>query len=402
MVKYFAERVFVALLIVAFAGQAFAGLPGEVSHSAMGGSTLMETTAQFNSWTHWITNYESFVELSVGDDEYSTAGENFGRGQATLHWKYSDTSHLLFRVRQFDLGGQNTNFVWGGTLERAFMSPASLVDLMGVSNYNAYTEGQMLNLAWAKPLSGGGAFSIGLIYADAGEKATDPADEFNDKSGAFGGQVTWGNGGGLDLAGSFNSQSATFGDTDAEDKGSLTQFDVTARLATDSGWIYQFGGLMGSGSVEDFGDPTTDVSTMGLLGNAGRHLVQSEQTDVTAEFYLNYYSLGYEDDTDENTQSTFTIPGTRVAVKTTLSKYFELMAGANAFWSNMEDKLTATGGELTESERGMMFSYHGGLAYTPGDNVRIEGQLHMDELNQILTFGNTTAMLLRVGGTVMF
>ena len=65
-----AFRVFLALLIVGVGGQAVAGLPGETSHSAMSGSTLMETTAQFNSWTHWIVNQKDFVELSVSADGY--------------------------------------------------------------------------------------------------------------------------------------------------------------------------------------------------------------------------------------------------------------------------------------------------------------------------------------------
>jgi hypothetical protein len=34
--------------------------------------------------------------------------------------------------------------------------------------------------------------------------------------------------------------------------------------------------------------------------------------------------------------------------------------------------------------------------------VRIEGQLHMEELNNLLSLGNQEQLLIRVGGTVTF
>ncbi|MBE0565235.1 MAG: hypothetical protein IH621_04695 [Krumholzibacteria bacterium] len=401
MLKSVAVRVFLALLIVGFGGQAVAGLPGETSHSAMGGSTLMETTAQFNSWTHWIVNHDDFVELSVGDEGYYGPDKlGSGRGQGTLHWQYSENSHLLFRVRQFDLGGQNSNFLWGGTLERPFLSPGFLFER--VSGYSAYLEGQMVNLAWARNLSGGGAFSLGLLYSDAGYKAEDPDDEFNNKSSAFGAQVTWGNGDGFDLAASVFNESATWGDTDAEDESSMMNFDLTARFARDNGWIYQLGFLMGSGSWQEFEDEEWDLGLMGVTANAGRFLVDNDMTDVTAEFFVHYLSYKEEVGDFEDEMKATVVPGTRVACRTQLGKRFELMAGANAIWSQMKGTETFEGDEASESERGMDFYYSGGLAFTPSDNVRIEGQLHMDELNNLLSLGNENQLLIRVGGTVVF
>ena len=405
MLKSVAVHVFAALLIVAVAGagQATAGVPGEVAHSAMGGSTLMPTTAQFNSWTHWVVNHDNFVELSVGDGSYSpekTFGA--GRGQAALHWKYNDNNHLLFRVRQFDLGGQNSNFVWGGTLENIFLSPAMLADMIPVSNYNGYAEGQMLNMAWAKPMGNGGAFSIGVLFADAGEKYEDTDVEANDKSGAFGAQVTWGNGDGLDLAASFHSLTSTFGASDAEDESSFTHFDVTARIDRGNGWVYQLGALMGSGSVEEFEEDAVDVSLMGVTANVGRHLMSTDTGAVTAEFFVNYFSLKQEPVDVELTSSTMVVPGTRVAAWTQISKRFQVMAGANAYWSTMKEEFAAGEVEETESMRGMTFSYSGGLAFVPNDNVRIEGQLEMDQLNRLLSLGNTTPLLARVGATFVF
>lgn len=391
-------RVLLALLIVGIGGQALAGLPGETSHSAMSGSTLMETTAQFNSWTHWIVNHENFVELSVGDD-YLFDKLNSGRGQGTLHWKYNDNTHLLFRVRQYDLGGQNSNFLWGGTLERPFLSPAFLFER--VSGYNAYAQGQMINLALARPLSGGGAFSLGLLYADTGFKGEDE-DEFNNKSGAFGAQATWGNGDGFDLAASVFNESATWGDTDAEDESSTMNFDLTARIARDNGWIYQAGFVMGSGSWQEFEDDEWDFGLMGLTANAGRFLVNNDMTDVTAEFFVHYLTYSWEVlDSEDETTSTV-VPGTRVACRTQLSKRWELMAGANAFWSQSKNTEIFADEEESESERGMDFFYSGGLAFSPSENVRIEGQLHMDELNNLLSLGNENQLLIRVGGTVTF
>lgn len=407
MLKSVAVRVFAALLIVAVAGagQATAGVPGEVAHSAMGGSTLMPTTAQFNSWTHWIVNHDSFVELSVGDDyDYDVRKVVDGdRGQATLHWKYSDDNHLLFRVRQFDLGGQNSNFVWGGTLENFFFSPAMLTGLVEVSNYNAYAEGQMLNLAWAKPMGNGGAFSIGVLYADAGYKYEDDEFEGNDKSGAFGVQATWGNGGGLDVAASFHSQSSTFGGTEDEDESSFTNFDVTARIDRGNGWVYQLGALMGSGSLEEFEADEFDVSLMGVMANVGRYLMDTDTGAVTAEFFVNYFSVKEEfGDDDEFTTSALAVPGTRVAAWTQLSRRFQIMGGANAYWSTTKFKDTDSEVEETETERGMTFSYSGGLAFVPNDNVRIEGQLEMGQLNRLLSLGNDSPLLTRVGATFTF
>ncbi len=406
MLKSVAVRVFAALLIVAMAGagQATAGIPGEVAHSSMGGSTLMPTTAQFNSWTHWVVNHDNFVELSVGDGAFYGPVKDYGagRGQAALHWKYNDNNHLLFRVRQFDLGGQNSNFVWGGTLENFFLSPAMLTDMIAVSNYNAYAEGQMLNLAWAKPMASGGAFSIGVLYADAGYKYEDNDGEANDKSGAFGAQVTWGNGNGFDLAASFHSQSSTFGPSDAEDENSFTHFDLTARIDRGNGWVYQLGALMGSGSIEEFEEEAFDVSLMGLTANVGRHLLSTDTGAVTTEFFVNYFSLKGEEGDFENTTSSLVVPGTRVAAWTQISKRFQVMAGANAYWGISKDKVTAGSDEETESERGMTFSYSGGLAFVPNDAVRIEGQLEMDRLNNLLSLGNDTPLLARVGATFAF
>lgn len=401
MLMSVAVRVFLALLIVGIGGQAVAGLPGETSHSAMSGSTLMETTAQFNSWTHWIVNHDEFVELSVGDEGYYYGPAKLGSrsGQGTLHWQYSENNHLLFRVRQFDLGGQNSNFLWGGTLERPFLSPY-MFDR--VSGYNAFVQGQMINLALARSLSGGGAFSLGVLYADAGYKEEVLEDEFNNKSGAFGVQATWGNGDGFDLAASVFNESATWGDADAEDESSMMNFDLTARIARDNGWIYQAGFVMGSGSWQEFEEEEWDMGLFGVTANAGRFLVDNDVTDVTAEFFVHYLSYTEEVGDFEDETATTVVPGTRVACRTQLGKRFELMAGANAIWSREKETETFDGDEESESVRGMEFFYSGGLAYTPSDNVRIEGQLHMDELNNLLSLGNENQLLIRVGATVTF
>jgi hypothetical protein len=406
MLKSLAFRVFAALLVAAVIGvnDSAAGMPGEVAHSAMGGSTLMKTTAQFGAWTHWIVDSPNFVELSVGDTYYYPEDDKTmgtGRGQATLHWQYNDGNHLLFRVRQNDLGGQNTNFLWGGTLEEAFLSPAGLVDMVRVGSYNAYREGQMLNLAWARPLAGCGAFSVGLLYADSGEKDSAADPEYVDESKAFGVQATWGNGDGLDVAGSFFSEASTAGAGEGEQESDLTHFDVTARLTRDNGWIYQLGALMGSGTRPFDADSDRDISLMGVTANAGKFLYDADNGAVTAEFYVNYFSMKDEAGGVEDKETTLTVPGTRVACWTQLSKRFQLMAGANAYWSTMKEEVDVEDG-TDESSRGMQFAYSGGLAFVPNDKVRIEGQLEMDRLNNLMSLGNTTPLLMKVGGTFVF
>lgn len=409
MLKSLAFRVFAALLIAAVVGvnPAAADLPGEVAHSAMGGSTLMRTTAQFNSWTHWIVDYDSFVELSVSDDYYGWRKEyGLGRGQASLHWKYDDSNHLFFRVRQCDLGSQNSNFFWGGTLDMPFLTAANIIDRLGVSGYNAYAEGQMLNLAWARPLASGGAFSLGLLYADTGykEEETDEDDYVNESS-AFGGQVTWGNGSGFDLAASFYSEGSTYGAGDGEVESDFTHFDLTGRFEHSSGWVFQLGGIMGSGTTpEDEGEEEVDVdvSLMGVTFNAGRHLLDTPQGAVTAEFYVGYYGLKAEIEDYEYKESAMLVPGTRVAAWTQISKRFQVMAGANAFWVTSKDEESMDDDEYTESWRGMNFFYSGGLAFVPNERFRLEGELDMGNLNQLLSLGNSTPLLLRVGGTYTF
>ncbi|MBK6733635.1 MAG: hypothetical protein IPG61_06020 [bacterium] len=147
-----------------------------------------------------------------------------------------------------------------------------------------------------------------------------PDAEFNNKSNAFGVQATWGNGDGFDLAASVFNESATYGDTETEDESSMMNFDITARLARDNGWIYQAGVVMGSGSWQEFEEDEWDIGLMGVTANAGRFLVNNDMTDVTAEFFVNYltYTEEVTDFEDETTNTV--IPGTRVACRTQLGQ----------------------------------------------------------------------------------
>ncbi|MFO7653678.1 MAG: hypothetical protein R6X25_07615 [Candidatus Krumholzibacteriia bacterium] len=395
-------RILVALVVVvAFggAGQAIAQLHGEVAHSAMSGSTLMPTTAQFGAWTHWIVHNPEFVELNVsGFDRPFEKTVDQSQAQGALHWQYDDNNHLLFRVRQFDLGAQASNFLWGGTLGRPMFSPA--FGLSSVSDYNAYLDGQMINLALARPTGGGGAWSIGLLFADAGFKNNAADPEFEDKSTAFGGQVTWGNGDGLDLAASVSRESSTFGGGDAELESDFLNFDINARIARGNGWVYQLGFILGTGSVVD-----DDESMMGVIANVGRHLLQTDAGGVTAEFYVSY--LGFKDepvDEEEFTDSFLTVPGMRVAAWSQISRRFQVMGGANAAWSRLSEERDPVEevGEIDRSWRGFDVNLTGGLAYTPTATFRIEGELDLGEVNNLLSLGNTTPLLARVGAKYAF
>ncbi len=437
---------------------------GEVAHSAMGGSTLIRTTASLNAWTHLIVEDDSFVELSV-DDRFG--GED-GIGHATLHWKYDDGNHLLFQVRPGDLGAQNINYLWGGTLESPLLSPASLVDAIDVSDYNAYRDGQMLNVAWARPLDAGGAFSAGLFVARRGEMYTLESSsagggssaaeerESENRSTAFGTQATWGSGNGLDLSLSITRESSvdnalrsewTNGelrrDIKNEESGTFFSLGLAARYEPDSNWIFQFGGLIarGSSEAEDYdyrrnrtpneviltSYPDVDYSLLGVVANAGRHLLESENAGVASEVFVSYLRGKHETQvierhgTDEYVYDTsyqiadMVVPGMRVSCWARISNRFRVMAGANAVWTRMRDKeeavltswpvgagLLRAEGKETWSDYGMIYSYSGGLAYCPGDRFRLEGQFAMNQLHRILSLGNTTPLLVRVGGTYSF
>ena len=448
MMKFVALRVLAVVMLTAVVGvgHAAAGLPGEVAHSAMGGSTLMRTTAQLNAWTHWLVDHDNFVELNVSEN-YGPGKSNGMAGQGSLHWKYDDSNHLFFRVRQNDLGGQASNFMWGGTLDSPFFQPAMFLDdIYGYDEPNALREGQMVNLAWARPLAGGGAFSVGLFIAASGnvynEVYEDDEDQgewdWEDVSNAFGAQVTWGNGNGLDVAASFMKGKSSYGweweengeafDENPEEEANLTLFDLNLRYERTNGWIYQLGAVMGTGTYteNDYSDPDAvetdevDYKVRGLTANVGRYLLDTDNAAVTAEFFVSYAARSTEveiedyDTADDllvykEQESALVVPGTRVAFWSQISKRFYLMAGATALWTAQAEKEEGdyTNGdpwtyEETDTYRSMQFYYSGGLAYVPNDRVRIEGQLDMGMLNNLLTLGNRDPLLLRVGGTFTF
>jgi hypothetical protein len=399
-----------ALVSAAAVDFAHAGLPGEVAHSAMEGSTLMRTTAQFNSWTHWIVNHENFVELDTG--LYESEAGSPSEGQATLHWKYNDSNHLLFRVRRDDLGGQNSNFLWGGSLGSQFFTPEAIVDAISVSSRNAYDMGQMLNLAWARQTGGGGAFSIGVLYGRDSEKQ-DVAPTVEDGSQAFGGQFTWGNGAGIDIAASFFNESGKFEETDASGaattdlESSFLNADLTVRIDRNQNWIWQFGGVFGNGKNKDNAAGSEDkLSLFGVIGNVGKYLLDANDGAVTAEFYAAYLNSKIDNNQDsaEDKTSTFVVPGMRVAAWHDLSSKFQLMAGADAFWViDTNDVKDDTGADSEKfSENTMDFSWAAGLAFMPMDNLRLEGEFNINNLDNILSLGNSDPLFFQLGGTLTF
>ena len=80
------------------------------------------------------------------------------------------------------------------------------------------------------------------------------------------------------------------------------------------------------------------------------------------------------------------------------------MAGADAFWViDTNDVKDADGADSEKfSENTMDFSWAAGLAFMPMDNLRLEGEFNINNLNNILSLGNSDPLFFQLGGTLTF
>jgi hypothetical protein len=387
-----ATALLMALTFVLPAVALAGGQAGEVSHSALMGSTLINTSAQLNTWTHWAKNYGNYTEINT----QSLNGGPYGP-QGTLIWDYDDNNTLLFRVRDMDLGSQNTGFMFGP-------SAPMLSDFTGISSYNAATNGQMINMALARNLTQG-AFSVGAFVADntAKDNGSTPNTEMGSK--AFGGQFTWGNGQDLDVAVSFSHGATTDNDGTIELKDSANIFDAYGRYMHNQ-WIYQFGGYFGSGTDEYDNAGTVesdDVNAMGLMVNVGQLLKDDADGQVSAEFYLQYMADKYKPaGGGEDKYSDIYFPGMRTACTQKVSDHFGVLLGADASWGIM-GHTDDIGGATTDTKyTEFNFDWSGGIFWENADGFRVTGEFVQNNLDYAFSLGNDVALVSRLEATYKF
>jgi hypothetical protein len=387
-----ATALLMALTFVLPAVALAGGQAGEVSNSAMMGSTLMNTSAQLNTWTHWATGYGNYTEINTQSLNSGSAGP-----QATLIWDYDDANTLLFRVRDMDLGSQSTGFMFGS------MAP-QLSSYTGISSYNALTNGQLINVALARELTNG-AFSIGGFFADNGEKdnGSDPNEELG--SSAFGAQFTWGNGNGFDVAVSVAKGSTTDNDGTNDLSDDALMFDAFGRY-TRNEWIYQFGGFIGSGSDEFVGGSgieSDDFSNLGLLVNVGQMLKDDADGQVSAEFY-GMYLTGKDEPQGggEDKDTGILFPGLRSACSLKVSDHFGILLGADGYYGITGNENTIVGSENDMDFTGFNFDWSGGIFWENEDGFRVTGEFVQSNLDKAFSLGNDEPLVSRLEATFGF
>ena len=129
----------VAVPMMANANDATIG--SEVANSAMYGGTLMNTTAIFNAFPHLVVENGTGVELNT-----------MGDGMGKVWWEAYDNLWLTMDVGRMDYGLEGASFMWGNGYDL-------LTPFMGSDVFAGFN---MVNMGIAKPLSGGGAWAVGV------------------------------------------------------------------------------------------------------------------------------------------------------------------------------------------------------------------------------------------------
>jgi hypothetical protein len=421
----------VAVPMMANANDATIG--SETSFAAMQGGTLMNTTAIFNAFPHLAVNNGNGAELNVAPGYYDfdldedIESSAFGR----LWWEAYDGTWLNFNVGRKDLGIQGTNFMWGGS---SFM-PVSYINIdekfadgyddVGVPGYferidrrAPFYNSQWVNLGVARPTSGGGAWAANVMFALGAETRKNDltgggARDIEDNQTGFGALLSWGNGDGLHLSGEFAWQKAEIKNNAATpastDDFTVLDFGVNARYDTDA-YIYQgnfvFLNSSASATAQE-SDPSG--STFGLLASAGRFIKNDVDGQATAEFGLAFLNDKQDEGTSttEDSESIFVIPSMRTSVWQKISDRFGLMGGIQwAYRMVSEDDKTEVPGDPPSSsteettDNGSDFGWSVGLFFQPNDTVRIDAQLREDNLDHLLSLGNTNELITYIGATV--
>jgi hypothetical protein len=396
----------VAIPVMAHANDASIG--SEVANQAMSGATLMNTTAVFNAFPHMVVDHGTGVELdtSFGNAPGDTLLTRGGSGK--IWWEASDGTWINMNVGRKDYGLQGTNFMWGGNNIMAYM-PTEMLFNEFYNNFGLPTGGSpfadatWVNLGMARPTSGGGAWAANVQFAlgkQSNEVGT-TTDTENNQTG-FGGLFSWGNGDGLDVSAEAAYQKAELKDNvnSASVDLSTLDFGVNGRLTTDM-YIYQGNFVFVDGSLSSSGggnDPST--TTFGVLASAGRYLKNDVDGQATAEFGLAWMNSSADpgDSAQEVTANSFAIPSVRISAWHQISNRFGLMGGVEWAYAMItgEDK----GSETKTTDNFSDYDWSVGMYFQPTDNVRVDAQLRDDNLDHLLSLGNTNPLIAYLGATV--
>lgn len=372
----------VAIPVMANANDASIG--SEVATDAMYGATLMNTTAVFNAFPHMVVENGTGVELN-------TMGDGFGR----VWWEAYDGTWLTMDIGRMDYGLSGSSFLWGQGYS-----------VLEPFDSTVFESAMFVNMGIARPLSGGGAWALGIKLAPFGGIEENPAGgtsaELN--TTGYGVNASWGNGDGLHLSGEWAMSKVEQVDyfqagTD-EDKN--MGFGVSARYDTDM-YVYQGNFVWGTGELSgDNFDPSTDFTAFGFMAEAGRYLKNDVDGQATAEFGLGWTKSKEETGDAVNFDDTgFLLPSVRVAAWEKISRRFGLMGGVgftHVFDTYKEDP-TGTAEDETKTN-GSLWDWSAGLFFQPTETVRIDARFQEGNLNQILSLGNDQPLVFYLGATV--
>jgi hypothetical protein len=398
-----------------------ASIGSETAYQAMNGGTLMNTTAIFNAFPHLAVNNGNGAELNVNPGTGSVFDDTSGFGR--LWWEAYDGTWLNFTIGRSDLGIQGTNYMWGGNsfmpfvaIDPVFAEWYELVsEAAGVvgdpvldrtGRMSPFSDSQWVNLGIARPTAGGGAWAANIMFANGQQKIEDDTSvgDLEDNQTGFGAQFSWGNGEGLHLSAEGAYQKAEVKAGDGSIDLGVTNFGVNARYDTDN-YIYQgnFVWLGNSISTSAGGDDPSGT-TLGFLASAGKFIRNEVDGQATAEFGLAFLNssadLGSSD--NELTSSNFAIPSMRTSVWQKISNRFGLMGGVE--WAyvlgSTEDKDFEAAGTQKFTANGSDFDWSVGLFFQPNDAVRIDAQLREDNLDHLISLGNSEELITYIGATV--
>lgn len=374
----------VAVPMMANANDATIG--SEVAHDAMYGGTLMNTTAIFNAFPHLVVENGTGVELNTMDS-----------GMGKVWWEAYDEFWLTMDVGRMDYGMSGSAFMWGQGW--SLVSPFDPV---------VFENAMMVNLGIARPTSNGGGWAIGAKIAPNGGSESTPAGgttgELNWSGYGFNG--SWGNGDGFHLGAEFawtKQEDKDFNTAGTQEIGNMG-FGVNARYDSDT-YIYQGNFTYVSESItDDGGTPDDDTSGFGVQLNAGRYLKNEVDGQATAEFGIGWAKAGNEfgDPVAKDDASAFLLPAVRISAWEKIGDYFGLMGGVGftyAMTGNTFDDGSGAG-EDEDKFNFSTFDWSAGLFFQPTDNVRIDARFEESNLNQVLSLGNDSPLVMYLGVTV--
>lgn len=385
---FWRSLVVVAILAAPVMANAYdASIGSETAHNAMNGATLMNTTAVFNVFPHMVVNNGNGVELDTA----------FGSGFGRAWWEAHDGWWTSLTVGRSDLGAQGANYMWGGD---------NLTTLFPTSGPGSpFNDSMFMNLGIARATASGGAWSANLMLAPFGGNSfeDDTPNDFETNSTGYGASVSWGNGNGLDLQGEFGTQKVEDKDNlaDVSTDESLLNFGLNARFENGN-YIYQ-GSLIyadqSQGNNQNAPEPSS--SQVGLLATVGRFIKNDVDGQATVEVGAAWLNQSGDDDGDPALEDSATLlgfPAVRVAAWEMISNRWGVQGGVT--WGHIFTSAEFDPGNEKDSENFSDYTWSAGLFFQPKDNVRFDARFEENNLNQILSLGNDSPLVMFIGTTI--